>query len=192
MARNLEFDEDTALTAVMHAFRKEGYHRSSIKTLERTTGLSSGSLYNSFGGKNALFRRAFAHYNETVVKGRLAAHLAGRPAREGLTDLFVSLLDEPDGGQSGCLITNSAIEFAGGACPAEEDLQQGVALLQDAFEESLATLPGARARVATFCAMRLLIFYQGLLVMIRGGMAATNLRQIIEAEIDSILGDIDA
>ena len=30
---------------------------------------------------------------------------------EGLRRLFLSLLREPDGGSSGCLITNSAVEF---------------------------------------------------------------------------------
>ena len=192
MARHVEFDEAAALTAAMQAFRRDGYQRSSIKTLEQVTGLSSGSLYNSFGGKDAIFRRAFAHYNETVVKKRIDTYVAGRPVKEGLTALFLSLLNEPGGGRFGCLLTNSAIEFAGGTCPAQDDLQQGLALLRGAFEESLASLPGFSVEKAASEALRLLVFYQGLLVMIRAGAGNNDLQQTIENEIDSIIGVINA
>lgn len=191
MARHLEFDENEVLTSAMRAFRKDGYQRSSIKTLEQATGLSSGSLYNSFGGKDAIFQRAFAHYNETVVKRRIDTYLVGRPAKEGLTALFVSLLDEPGGGSVGCLLTNSAVEFAGGPCPAEADLKHGFALLRGAFEESLVSLPAANAERAASDALRLLVFYQGLLVMIRGGADKADLRKVIAHEIENIIGDIN-
>jgi len=68
MARELEFDKNEALTAAMNAFRRLGYGGVSIKTLEAETGLSSGSIYNSFGGKDAMFDRVLRHYNKNVVE----------------------------------------------------------------------------------------------------------------------------
>ncbi|WP_050789464.1 hypothetical protein [Roseibium aggregatum] len=81
--------------------------------------------------------------------------------------LFVSLLNEPGDDSVGCLLTNSAIEFAGGACPAEEDLERGFSPRRNAFEEFLLPIPDFNAEKASSDALHLLVFYQGLLVMIR-------------------------
>ena len=78
MARALEFDQDQALTSAMAVFRRLGYAGVSIKALEAETGLSSGSIYNSFGSKEALFARAVVHYNQIVVRQRLLTHLQGK------------------------------------------------------------------------------------------------------------------
>ena len=60
MPRTIEFDHDQALRSAMREFRKNGFAATSIKSLEHATGLSSGSLYNSYGDKNAIFAKALA------------------------------------------------------------------------------------------------------------------------------------
>jgi len=44
---------------------------------------------------------------------RIREHLDVAKPIKGLISLFESLLDEPNGNAFGCLLTNSAIEFAG-------------------------------------------------------------------------------
>lgn len=185
MVRPVEFDETEALSAAMEAFRRRGYAGISIKDLERETGLSSGSLYNSFGNKGALFRRVLGHYKRMVVEGRIAEHFGERAPVEGLLSFFLSALDEPGGGALGCLLTNSAVEFAG---EGDEMIGTGFSLQLRAFEKQLTHL-GQGARASTN-ALRLLAFYQGLLVLIRHGHDKAALASIIEAEIHSIAGDI--
>lgn len=192
MVRLLEFDEDEALTKAMHIFRSLGYSGVSIKTLEKATGLSSGSLYNSFGGKDAVFKRALRHYNNTVVDKRIKEHLLGKSALDGLNSLFESLLDEPDGQAHGCLLTNSAIEFAGSDNIAHEELKHGFNRFQTAFEEALIQIPNMKNKDVAQLSLRLLTYYQGLLVLIRHGSDKAALRPTINAEIKSILGVKDA
>ncbi len=174
MARPLAFDKDQALTAAMEVFRRQGYAGVSIKDLERETGLSSGSLYNSFGHKPELFARVVDHYNDVVVKDRIVQHMQNTETGAGLRAMFLSLLDEPGGGTSGCLLTNSAIEFAG---IGSDGVQRGFQLLRDAFERAT---PGE--------GLRLLTFYQGLLVLIRHGHTRSELAAIIDTELTSITG----
>ncbi len=175
MARPQEFDEQQALTAAMHAFRRDGFAGVSIKDLERETGLSSGSIYNSFGHKSDLFRRVLDHYNVVVVKQRIAEHMENATPAAGLRGMFLSLLDEPGGGALGCLLTNSAIEFAGMNI---DGVTAGLNLLREAFERSM---PGS--------GLRLLTFYQGLLVLIRHGHAKAELAALIETELASFTGE---
>lgn len=190
MARNLEFNEDEALTAVMHAFRRLGYAGVSIKTLETETGLSSGSIYNSFGGKDAVFLRALNHYNTTVVEKRIRIHLDNKSSVDGLISLFESLLDEPNDGAFGCLLTNSAIEFAGSGTIASQKISDGFDRFLTAFKVVLLAIPSVQEKAAEQASLRLLTYYQGLLVLIRHGQNKDTLRGSIKSEIKAIIGDL--
>jgi AcrR family transcriptional regulator len=192
VARLLEFDETRALSAAMHAFRRLGYHGVSIKTLEAETGLSSGSIYNSFGGKNAVFQRVLSHYNDTVVDKRISEHLSNAEPIEGLITLFESLLDEPDDAAFGCLLTNSAIEFSGSDTIASAEIRQGFERFLSAFRTALMTVRGADPDAVGRTSLRLLAYYQGLLVLIRHGYDKATLRDTIKSEIKDIIGDLDA
>ena len=72
MVRSRSYDESEVLAGAMRAFRREGYSGSSIAELEAATGLSSGSIYNSFGDKRGLFLAVFEHYLQAVLARRIA------------------------------------------------------------------------------------------------------------------------
>lgn len=191
MGRTRTFDEADVTTKAMHAFRRVGYAALSIKDLEKATGLSSGSLYNSFGDKKAVFRKALRHYNDTVVSYRIDRYLGGQDPRESVKNLFLSLLREPDG----CLLTNTAIEFASDTSITAGELETGFRLLEDALAREVHRASGAddTAPVSSACratALRLLVFYQGILVLLRSGRDAGALRHPIITEIETILGEI--
>lgn len=189
MARPLAFDETQALRAAANVFRRLGYGGVSIKRLETETGLSSGSLYNSFGDKPEIFTRALRHYNDTVVDRRIRAHLDQGAPVDGLIALFESLLHEPGGTDFGCLLTNSAVEFAGADTFAAAEIRRGFDRFLDAFRDCLMRRPGADPSQARQSALRLLAFYQGLLVLIRHGHDKAALRSIIRTEIEAIAGE---
>jgi TetR/AcrR family transcriptional regulator, transcriptional repressor for nem operon len=188
MPRSIEFDPEPALTAAMEAFRRDGYGRTSIKDLERETGLSSGSLYNSFGDKDAIFGKALSHYNEAVVTRRMDEHLTPQSPIEGLRSLFLSLLDEPGGGSSGCLLTNSAVEFGAGDAAVKDLVQEGFQIQEEAFLGTIAQLPNTSSDPSAQ-ALKLLALYQGILVLIRLGYPKPKLRDMINHELDNLQGD---
>ena len=66
MARPVEFEKDSVLTNAMQQFWMEGYEASSIQKLLDATDINRGTLYNSFGDKDAFFKSCVEKYNELV------------------------------------------------------------------------------------------------------------------------------
>ena len=63
--RPKEFDEKKALQAAMEVFWKRGYHNASCDELLDAMGINAGSMYATFGGKRALYEKAFDVYCQT-------------------------------------------------------------------------------------------------------------------------------
>lgn len=186
MGRRREFDEAAVLTGAVHAFRRAGYEQVSVRDLERATSLSAGSLYHAYGGKKGLFDAAFQHYNVAVLRARIERHAPVGSGIGGLEELFASLLAEPDGQRSGCLITNTAVEF--GADAVHPGVREGLAILADTFRDRLRSSVGARwsdAEISVY-ATRLLALYQGVLVLVRGGHDLAAVRAMIGSQFDEL------
>jgi TetR/AcrR family transcriptional repressor of nem operon len=192
MVRMRSYDEGQVLAGAMHAFRREGYSRISIPQLEAATGLSSGSIYNSYGDKRGLFLAAFEHYLLAVVERRLWQFARPEQGLEGLRRLFLTLLREPNDETFGCLITNSAIEFGADDEVMTSLLRKGFDTLESAFADRLAAAksagtlrdgidPGAAA-------LKLLALYQGVLVLVRGKYNLKRIRRAITLEFDNLEG----
>lgn len=108
MGRSKTFDESKALKKIMIAFWRRGFAETSIKDLELASGLSSGSLYNSFGGKDELFGIALLHYMEQIVEPRLNTTLREADALAGLRAYLLETIEpENDNKYLGCLVLNA-------------------------------------------------------------------------------------
>ena len=195
MVRSRSYDEGQVLTGAMHAFRRSGYSGVSIPELEVATGLSAGSLYNSFGDKRGIFLAAFAHYLKAVLDRRISTFAKPANGLSGLRQLFLSLLREPNGETFGCLITNSAIEFGSDDVVSEQTVRKGFEILQRLFVDRLAAAKAAnrlRGDVdPNIGAVRLLALYQGVLVLIRAGYEPRMIRRAIDLEFDNLEGASD-
>lgn len=112
--RPLEFDPDTALEAAMQVFWRNGYENTSMQDLLDAMKLSKSSLYQAFGGKQALFERCIARYGDEMI-GTLRDALQVSPSGLAFIRQFLeSVLDEARGvcEARGCLVLNTANEFA--------------------------------------------------------------------------------
>ena len=190
MGRPREYDEDAVLAGAMRAFRQKGYAATSIKDLEAATGLTGGSIYNSYGDKAGLFEAAFSHYLGAVLCRRIADHAPEAAGLAGLRQLFLSLLGEPNGEAFGCLITNTAIEFGGDGGTVPAGVVEGFSILADTFADRLeaarrAGQLGGDIEPATEAA-KLLALYQGILVLIRAGFDKGALASLINDEFDRL------
>ena len=190
MVRTRSYDEGEVLAGAMSAFRREGYVGLSIPQLEAATGLSSGSLYNSFGDKRGIFLAAFEHYLKAVLGRRIARFAKAEAGLAGLRQLFLTLLREPNGETLGCLITNSAIEFGATDDIAIGAVKKGFDLLERLFAGRLSAAKSSGhlhgdvdPRVE---AVRLLALYQGVLVLVRGGYDLKKIKAAIHSEFDNI------
>lgn len=107
-----KFDQEATLESVMEVFWRQGYERTSIEDLEAATGVKRGSLYNAYGGKQALFLRAFDRCSRTV-EDRLLRCLDGGEIQRAVQRLFEAQLEALDDLASppGCFVANSLNEL---------------------------------------------------------------------------------
>jgi TetR/AcrR family transcriptional regulator, transcriptional repressor for nem operon len=180
MARPRTFDEDAVLTAAMHAFRREGYAGSSVPSLEVATGLRASSLYNAFGDKAGLFRRALDHYVATFVAPRLVSHAGPDATLEDLEVLFTTIFDPPFDDGHGCLVTNSVLGLGHGS-----EAAAGVELALDLVTTHCTGV--VRRELGDDAeAAGLTLLYQGILVLARAGRLDDSHRTAVHLHFDKL------
>ncbi|OEV04207.1 TetR/AcrR family transcriptional regulator [Streptomyces oceani] len=140
MARPRTFDEAGALDAAMRVFWANGYEATSTHDLCVATGLGRSSIYNTFQSKHELYRRALAHYIDTMTTRQLTLlDDAERSPLERLRALFADVVQQEvevrRGGRSlGCLVVNATVEQSGrdpeAAGMLERDLARRLAALR--------------------------------------------------------------
>ncbi|MEM8908570.1 MAG: helix-turn-helix domain-containing protein, partial [Bacteroidota bacterium] len=94
MPRIKQFDEQQALEQAMELFWEKGFHATSMQDLVSRLGINRASLYDTFGGKQALFDRALALYRQKNQSGAREFVRPFASVREGLTALFDQAIEE--------------------------------------------------------------------------------------------------
>jgi TetR/AcrR family transcriptional regulator, transcriptional repressor for nem operon len=125
MARPREFDEAAALDAAMRCFWARGYEATSIRELADQMGITGASLYNAFGDKRTLYRRALEHYLEQSVRERVGRLESSLPPLATIRAFFDEIIRRSvtDRERRGCMLVNSALEMA----PHDPELGKAVA-----------------------------------------------------------------
>jgi TetR/AcrR family transcriptional repressor of nem operon len=114
MARPREFDEDGVLDAAVQCFWTKGYEGASTRELAASMGIAGASLYNAFGDKPALYRRALARYVEQNFQDRVRRIDGRLPPLEAIGAFFEEIIARSlaDERRQGCMIVNTAFEAA--------------------------------------------------------------------------------
>lgn len=108
------FDEDEAVGKAMRVFWAKGFESASIADLIESTGITRGSLYNAFGGKEQLFIKALQKYDRDNRRAILAEFEAMDDPKRAIAALFDGIVTETiaDADKKGCFIINTASELA--------------------------------------------------------------------------------
>lgn len=114
MARPREFEEKAVLDAAVQRFWARGYEATSMRDLAAAMGMTGASLYNAFGDKRTLYRRALDHYVESSVGDRILRIEGNVPPRAAITAFFDEIIERSlnDPQRKGCMLVNSALELA--------------------------------------------------------------------------------
>jgi TetR/AcrR family transcriptional regulator, transcriptional repressor for nem operon len=125
MARPREFEETAALDAAVECFWARGYEGTSVRDLAEKMEMTSASLYNAFGDKHSLYRRALNHYVEQSVGDRVARIEARSAGRAAIGAFFEETVGQSlkDRQRKGCMVVNTALELA----PHDPEFQKIVA-----------------------------------------------------------------
>jgi len=124
MARPREFDEEKVLTLAVEQFWERGYEATSIRDLAQAMGLTTASVYNAFGDKRAVYRRALDFYVERSFGDRVG-RFESKPPLLAIKAFFDEIIERSlsDIKRKGCMLVNSALEVA----PHDEEFQRVVA-----------------------------------------------------------------
>lgn len=188
-----QFDVDAALEAAMRVFWTYGYPATSIDQLTAATGLGKGSLYGTFGSKDALFRRALDLYADTYgtrYERAMNRHANPVGAIRAYFEVLLRRLADPSV-PDGCLLCQSvtdgqALEDAG-RHHAQALLNLQLARIRAALSSS--ELPG---RELDELARLAVTVQQGIVVMHRGGTPIRQLRSTAKLTCEAVASRLAA
>lgn len=114
MARKIAFEKDKVIEDALRLFQQKGYEATSIRDLVNHLGVSSSSLYSTFGDKDAIFMLALERHSQIELQGikqQLTAAAAPRTIIENLFDTLIEQLVH-EGFPSGSLTLKAATELS--------------------------------------------------------------------------------
>ncbi|MEV6350911.1 TetR/AcrR family transcriptional regulator [Actinoplanes sp. NPDC051851] len=192
MARPRKFDEQQVLRSATEAFWTSGFAATSLDDLMQATGLGKGSLYGTFGDKQALFQRVLDGYCADATAD-LHARLSGpeSSAATRLRALFHAVAAA--GGipipQRACLLAKSTAELAATntevAAKARQTFTTIAELLQAEVEHAQATGDIPADRDARRTAHHLLAVLRGMEALTEAGMDASVLRDAADIALEA-------
>ncbi|HTI61722.1 TetR/AcrR family transcriptional regulator [Mucilaginibacter sp.] len=112
MARPRQYDEDAVIDKALSVFWKKGFSDTSSRDLIAATGMSNGSLFNSFGDKTTLYLACLQKYNATYIAALESLLISELPFKEKIQKVFegtakkVSATDDYEG----CFFFNSSVD----------------------------------------------------------------------------------
>ena len=108
------FDRDEVLTRLLFLFWEKGYDGTSQSDMVERAGISSSSLYNTFGNKPEIFAAVAERYNAMMWTG-MAPLREGTAGLEDVAAFLGGAAETTRGGQTppGCLMVRTMTELGG-------------------------------------------------------------------------------
>lgn len=195
MARPKSFDQEKAMLNAMQLFWQTGYEATSVKDLERVTGLKTSSLYNTFGGKEQFFLNILKHYSEFVIGGRMKRYLIQDDPIKSIRDFFTTCFTGLPEGQEGiaCLLVNTATEMAAHNENIRDIVIQNETKLREGFKACLDKAKQqnrlSMRHDSNVLASQLVITLNGLLVSSKAIKNNEKMKEICDQSLDFIFGN---
>lgn len=190
--RPIEFNRDNAIEAAMEVFWRQGYAATSLPDLLTAMGLSKSSFYQAFGSKQQLFETCLAHFRERQVR-RMNAALAVAPSGLEFLQKFLRAVAKETRTRDcpkGCLIMNTATEFAGRdssiAALVERGLSQFAEVFRTAVERAQREGDIAAERDAETLARFIVSTISGLKTMIKAGASPKTAEAIANVALHAL------
>jgi len=180
MARPREFDPDTVIAAAVSVFWELGYEDASLPALLKGTGLSRGSLYKAFKGKQTLFIQALHAYTEQQVWPAIAILKGetGLPGRERIRAVFESIPNATRSGERrGCLLCTAAA----GTATNDPEIAKVIDDILETERKAFDTALQDSGLVIEGLAEALIAQYIGLRTLQRSGTEAEDLQSSVNA-----------
>lgn len=190
--RPLQFDPDLARTAAMEVFWRKGYEATSLQDLLAAMGLSKSSFYQAFGSKHQLFGECLEHFRVRQVRQMTKRLSAAPSAMQFLRGFLLSVADEARrrDAPKGCLIMNTATEFAGRDPLIAGLVADGTRDFAAVFESAIRRGQGEGEIPAAKNPQALSRYFvatvSGLRAMVKAGADARAVEEIADVALDAL------
>lgn len=186
LGRPLAYDPEEALDAALQVFWSKGYEATSLQDLLAAMGLSKSSFYQGFGGKRELFLRCVARYRETIgrrLRELVAGSASGHEVVERLLLNAAAEARRPGELRRGCLLMNTATEFAQKDAEIAGQVRRGFEGLREIFRQAIER-GQAQGEIAADLHPDLLSNYLlcslgGIKTIVKGGAEEQQVRDIV-------------
>jgi TetR/AcrR family transcriptional repressor of nem operon len=194
MARPREFDEQAVLDAAIQCFWAKGFEATSMRDLIECMGITGASVYNAFGDKRGLYRRALAHYLESSFGERVVRLERTLAPRLAIETFFVEIIDRSmsDVHHRGCMMVNSALEAVPDAPDAQEIIDDFLTRAEAFFYRCVAAGQADGSISRSLSAMDVSGLLLGVLLGIRVLARARPQRPLLESVVRPVLALLDA
>lgn len=192
MPANPVFDESTILDKARDLFWERGYNATSIADLEKRLGISRSSIYNSFGGKRALYDLTLNRYRYSSLQSIQTALESSADLRQSLKDLLSQAVQVQTSscvnGSKGCYVVNATTELASSCRDAlsfvsnnrEEFIRTMTSIFEDSNQLDLSQTS------AQDLANLLFVLYNGSQVVVKTGIDREQLQESLFLAIDGM------
>ncbi|MCX2778533.1 TetR/AcrR family transcriptional regulator [Microbulbifer thermotolerans] len=137
---NAKYDHQEAINKATRLFWAKGFHATSMRNIQQAIDMRPGSIYATFGSKEALFSKAIQHYTSTS-KDRLNAYVES--STSPLTGLKKFIEDSIAGGQTSapstmCMLVKTIAELTDDNADLLAEAKRLLQDLESAFADVLA------------------------------------------------------
>ncbi len=135
MPRVKLFNEKEVLQKAVTIFWKQGYNATSIQNLVDELGINRASLYDTFGGKENLFKQSFELYQQSNRKVIMDLLNSQNSIKEGFKKLLESSVAAAgsDNEFKGCFAVNTTTELLPGDPALAEVLSKNQAEVEEVY-----------------------------------------------------------
>lgn len=173
--RPLEFSEKEAIENLEQIFWKLGFSGASLSSLQQVTGLSKGSLYNSFENKEKMFKIALSAYLEKVAAFYTELLGSSTQLPLALRNLFFGIVEFATKQPRGCFLLVAATEINELSPETRKLIEDAYLSRQNKMTKFLKEhgLANAHTLSESLCTV-----IDGLLIASRRGRKAADLKKI--------------
>jgi TetR/AcrR family transcriptional repressor of nem operon len=190
LGRPAEYDKERSLNAALAVFWRKGYEATSLADLCEAMGMSKSTLYAVFGDKRQLFLSAIRAYSDGLLAElRKNYDLSAGPI-EFIEGILRSVAREagPRGERRGCLVMNSATEFAQSDRDVARIVSHTLEQMAALFATALTRDGTIRLGAPDLMALYLVSTIAGMKTMVKGGRSEHELQLLV----DVVMGQLDA
>lgn len=189
MPRPKEFDPDEALDRALELFWERGYEATSMQALVERMGINRGSLYDTFGSKEALYQLALARYCQGALDRLLTLLEAPSEPRAALRGALEQVItwNLGDGRRRGCFLASSAVELAPRCEQTSERVSGALERLEQGFRAFVERHALAAGNTPQAVARFLVNTLQGLNALARAGAPREVLEDVVQVTLSAVV-----